>query len=29
MTHLAISGTADGKNVNWMEKVSDAQYSAR
>ena len=26
MTHLAITGTADGKNVNWMEKVSDEQY---
>lgn len=30
MTHLAVTGnTADGKNVNWMEKVSDAQYGAR
>ena len=29
MTHLAVTGTADGKNVNWMEKVSDAQYNAR
>jgi len=29
MTHLAITGTVDGKNVNWMEKVSDAQYNAR
>lgn len=27
MTHLAITGTVDGKNVNWMEKVSDAQYT--
>lgn len=27
MTHLAVTGTtADGKNVQWMEKVSDAQY---
>ncbi|WP_420224438.1 (R)-mandelonitrile lyase [Pigmentiphaga litoralis] len=26
MTHLAVTGTVDGKNVNWMEKVSDAQY---
>lgn len=26
MTHLSIAGTADGKNVEWMEKVSDAQY---
>lgn len=29
MTHLAVTGTLDGKNVNWMEKVSDAQYTAR
>lgn len=30
MTHLAITGTtADGKNVEWMEKVSDEQYNAR
>lgn len=29
MTHLAISGTKDGKNVEWMEKVSDAQYQGR
>nr|WP_244197656.1 cupin domain-containing protein [Caballeronia ptereochthonis] len=29
MTHLAITGTVDGKNVNWMEKVTDAQYDAR
>ena len=29
MTHLAVTGTAGGKNVNWMEKVSDAQYDAR
>ncbi len=29
MTHLAITGTVDGKNVEWMEKVSDAQYNAR
>lgn len=28
MTHLAVTGTVDGKNVTWMEKVSDAQYSA-
>ena len=28
MTHLAVTGTLDGKNVNWMEKVSDAQYTA-
>ncbi|MFK3774455.1 cupin domain-containing protein [Pseudomonas sp. NPDC089406] len=28
MTHLAVTGTLDGKNVDWMEKVSDEQYSA-
>ncbi len=29
MTHLAVTGMVDGKNVNWMEKVTDEQYSAR
>jgi quercetin dioxygenase-like cupin family protein len=29
MTHLAVTGTRDGKNVTWMEKVSDDQYNAR
>lgn len=29
MSHLAVTGSADGKNVNWMEKVSDEQYNAR
>lgn len=29
MTHLAVSGTAEGRNVQWMEKVSDEQYNAR
>ena len=29
MTHLTVSGTIDGKNVEWMEKVSDDQYTAR
>lgn len=29
MTHLAVSGTRDGKNVEWMGKVSDAQYQGR
>jgi quercetin dioxygenase-like cupin family protein len=28
MTHIAVTATADGKNVNWMEKVSDEQYDA-
>ncbi|CAG1019103.1 hypothetical protein BURC_03959 [Burkholderiaceae bacterium] len=29
MTHLAVTGTADGKNVTWMEKVSDEQYPGK
>jgi len=29
MTHLAVTGTLNGKNVEWMEKVSDEQYTAR
>ena len=29
LTHLAIQEALDGKTVDWMEKVSDAQYSAR
>jgi quercetin dioxygenase-like cupin family protein len=29
MSHLAVTATADGKNVTWMEKVSDEQYNAR
>lgn len=29
MTHLAVTGTVGAKNVDWMEKVSDAQYLAR
>lgn len=28
MTHIAISEQLDGKTVEWMEKVSDAQYTA-
>lgn len=28
MTHLAITEQLDGKAVKWLEKVSDAQYSA-
>ncbi|WP_204330134.1 (R)-mandelonitrile lyase [Rhizobium phaseoli] len=27
MTHIAIHEALDGKHVDWMEKVSDAQYS--
>jgi quercetin dioxygenase-like cupin family protein len=26
MTHIAITESQDGKNVDWMEKVSDEQY---
>lgn len=26
LTHIAIQETLDGKNVDWMEKVSDEQY---
>ncbi|RJG23435.1 (R)-mandelonitrile lyase [Massilia cavernae] len=28
MTHIAIQEQAEGKVVEWMEKVSDAQYNA-
>lgn len=28
MTHIAITEKLDGKTVEWMEKVSDAQYGA-
>lgn len=27
MSHIAVQERLDGKNVDWMEKVSDAQYS--
>ena len=26
MTHIAVQELVDGKNVDWMEKVSDEQY---
>lgn len=29
MTHIAITGTVNGKNVEWMEKVIDEQYNGR
>jgi quercetin dioxygenase-like cupin family protein len=29
MTHIAITGTLDGKNVEWMEKVTDEQYNGK
>lgn len=28
MTHIAVTGTENGKNVHWLEKVSDEQYQA-
>lgn len=28
MTHIAITGQLDGKTVDWMEQVNDAQYLA-
>jgi hypothetical protein len=28
MTHIAIAEALDGKNVDWMEHVSDARYLA-
>ena len=29
MTHMALTGMKDGKNVTWMEDVSDQQYNAK
>ena len=29
MTHIAITGTINGKNVEWMEKVTDEQYHGK
>ena len=29
MTHIAIQEAVEGKNVDWMEQVSDEQYQAR
>jgi hypothetical protein len=26
MTHIAIQEALDGKNVKWLEKVTDEQY---
>ena len=26
MRHIAITGTVDGRNVDWMEQVTDVQY---
>ena len=28
MTHIAIQESLDGKNVEWLERVSDGQYNA-
>jgi hypothetical protein len=29
MTHIAITGTINGQNVEWMEKVTDEQYHGK
>jgi hypothetical protein len=29
MTHIAIQESLDGKNVEWLEKVTDEQYFAQ
>jgi quercetin dioxygenase-like cupin family protein len=29
MTHLAVTGSLDGKSVEWMEAVTDEQYKSR
>jgi hypothetical protein len=29
MTHIALTGMDRGKNVDWLEKVSDEQYRKR
>ncbi len=29
MTHNALTGTFNGKSVEWMEKVSDEQYNGK
>ena len=29
MTHLAVTGAVEEKNVEWQEKVTDDQYNAR
>jgi hypothetical protein len=29
MGHIAIQETVDGRNVDWMEKVTDEQYGGR
>jgi quercetin dioxygenase-like cupin family protein len=29
MTHIAITGTVKGKNVEWLEKVTDEQYNGK
>jgi hypothetical protein len=29
VTHIAITGTLNGKNVEWLEKVSEEQYTGK
>ena len=28
MTHIAVQEALDGKNVEWLQKVTDAEYLA-
>ncbi|MBB5716490.1 hypothetical protein FHS94_003356 [Sphingomonas aerophila] len=28
MTHIAVQEALDGKNVEWLEPVTDAEYSS-
>ena len=29
MTHIAVTESLNGKNVDWLEKVSDEQYQRK
>jgi 4-carboxymuconolactone decarboxylase len=29
MTHIALQEAVDGRNVDWLEKVSDEQYGSQ
>jgi hypothetical protein len=29
MTHLVVTGSLEGENVIWKEKVTDAQYAGK
>ncbi len=28
MTHIAVQEALDGKNINWLQKVTDEEYLA-